>query len=455
MAENGQSQRSRVKTGRKKQATTQKALCVPVAQFLTDILSMRKGFSIVSLKKGQNSTFSTIDMCLGIVAIIMLECHRLFHINTEYQQERLLAHQLGLKRIFEQSTAHRFINRFKGWHINQLERLNYKLLKEHGESFKDPVRILDIDATTHSVQGRKRQGATPGKNSQQRGNDCYQESAVFCNGELVTQKLDKGHVHCKKRFDTVYQKAKKVFQTIDYLRLDSGYFALDVLKALLALPGLLFVLCSTPNCIGMKQAMAIAIQQPWRFKRVGGTKDVYAMEFKQLPILKQLKTPLRLVLIKTLRKPKKVKKGYVFYQRGWYYYGLVSNIEKSKMHSRKLYKFYQRRVVIEHFFKETKQSFHASKLPSMKLGGNEAYLWFVSLAYNASIWFKRDLMPKKEQKCMFKTIRRKLCVNADYRIVEQNILELEFDQEYQYKRLFDTILTRIERVKTAMNTDAA
>ena len=91
----------------------------------------------------------------------------------------------------------------------------------------------------------------------------------------------------------------------------------------------------------------------------------------------------------------------------------------------------------------------------MKLRGNEAYLWFVSLAYNASIWFKRDLLPKKEQQCMFKTIRRKLCVNADYRIIEDNILELAFDEKFQYKRLFDTILTRLCRLKRAVNKDAA
>ena len=455
MAKKNRDKTPRVKTRRKRRQTTRKALAVPVAQFLGETLAMRKRFSILTVKKGKNSTFSTVDMSLGILAIIMLECERLFHLNTEYQQERLLAHQLGLVRMFEQSTAHRFINRFKGWHINQLERINVQLLQAHGQSFKAPTKVVDFDGTTHSVEGRKRQGATPGKNKQQKGNDCYQESAAFCNGELVTQTWEKGHVHCKKRFETLFAKPKQILGTLDYLRLESGYFALDVLLALLASPLVKFVICGTSNCIGVKKALELAEGQPGRFKRVGGTKDVYVMEFKRLRILKDLDTDLRLILVKTLRQPKKVKRGYVYYQRGWYYYGLVTNIEKEEMHSRKLYKFYQQRVVIEHFFKEIKQSFHAGKLPSMLFRGNEAYLWFVALAYNASIWFKQKLLPKKEQRCMWKTIRRKLSREAEYRFLKDNILELTFEVTYCYKRLFDIILRRLDRLKPDVTPNVA
>ena len=124
MAKKRQDKTPRVHTRRKHRQTTRKALAVPVAQFLVEILSMRKRFSIVSVKKGKNATFSTGDMWGGILAIIMLGCDRFFHLNTEYRQDRLLAHQLGLVRMFEQSTAHRFIHRFKGWHIHQLERIN-------------------------------------------------------------------------------------------------------------------------------------------------------------------------------------------------------------------------------------------------------------------------------------------------------------------------------------------
>lgn len=61
------------------------------------------------------------------------------------------------------------------------------------------------------------------------------------------------------------------------------------------------------------------------------------------------------------------------------------------MHSHRLLKFYRRRQTIENFFKETKQSFNSGKMPCQKFRGNEAYLWFVCIAYNISIWFKRDV----------------------------------------------------------------
>ena len=179
------------------------------------------------------------------------------------------------------------------------------------------------------------------------------------------------------------------------------------------------------------------------------------MEFKNLKILKKLGIELRFILVKSLRRPKKVKRGYVYYQRGWYYYGLVTNIKKEEMHSRKLYHFYQQRVVIEHFFKEMKQSFNGGKLPSMELRGNEAYLWFVSIAYNASIWFKLNLLPKAKRQCMFKTIRRMLCVDAGYKFLKGNILELTFDEKFRYKRLFDTLLSKLNRLKMTVNPDTA
>jgi IS4 transposase len=73
------------------------------------------------------------------------------------------------------------------------------------------------------------------------------------------------------------------------------------------------------------------------------------------------------------------------------------------MHSHKLFRFYRRRQTIENFFKETKQSFNSGKMPSQKFRGNEAYLWFVCIAYNVSIWFK-PVLAKAGKRCAVKEI---------------------------------------------------
>ena len=178
------------------QKITSKALGMPIAAFIIDVLCLRDKFSAVTIKKGKNSEFSTVDMCVGIIAIIMLECERMSHIDTSFSGEATLAQQLGLKRFFSASTAYRFIRKFSGWHVNQLSRINSLLLREHGQSVQALSKIVDADGSTHSMESRKREKGTPGYNKHHKGDDCYQQSAAFCNNELITQKLEAGCWTC-------------------------------------------------------------------------------------------------------------------------------------------------------------------------------------------------------------------------------------------------------------------
>ena len=139
------------------QKITSKSLGMPIASFIIDVLCLRDRFSIVTIKKGKNSEFSIVDMCVGIIAIIMLECERMSHIDTSFSGEATLAQQLGLKRFFSASTAYRFIRKFSGRHVNQLNRVNSLLLRDHGESVQASEKILDADGSTHSMEGRKRE----------------------------------------------------------------------------------------------------------------------------------------------------------------------------------------------------------------------------------------------------------------------------------------------------------
>ena len=192
------------------QKITSKALGMPIAVFIIDVLCLRDRFSAVTIKKGKNSEFSTVDMCVGIIAIIMLECERMSHIDTSFSGEAALAQQLGLKRFFSASTAYRFIRKFAGWHVNQLSRINSLLLRDNGQSVQASNKIVDADSSIHSMESRKREKGTPGYNRDHKGDDCYQQSAAFCNNELVTQKLDAGHVHCSQRLKYLFEKSTKI-----------------------------------------------------------------------------------------------------------------------------------------------------------------------------------------------------------------------------------------------------
>jgi hypothetical protein len=430
-----------------KQKITSKALGMPIAAFITDVLCLRDRFSIVTLKKGRNSEFNTVDMCIGIISIIMLECERISHIDTSFSGEVILAKQLGLKRFFSSSTAYRFIRKFAGWHVSQLCRINSLLLREHGQSIQASKKVLDIDGSTHSLQSRKREKATPGYNRQHKGDDCYQQSAAFCNDELIIQNLDAGHVHCSQRLKYLFQEAVKILGEIHMIRLDSGYFSIDTILFLVD-KGIMFAMRVTANCAGFSYAMALAESDRLHFKKVGKSKATYIAEIPKLRLFKDMDEEFRFLLVKEHKRIKKVKKGRIFYTYEWQYWGIVTSIPKAVMHSHKLLKFYRRRQTIENFFKETKQSFNSGKMPCQKFRGNEAYLWFVCIAYNISIWFKRDVLSKKHSRCMMKTIRQRLNTSALCEDSSDGIC-LIFHDDFPYIRTYVYMFQRINLLRKA------
>jgi hypothetical protein len=434
-----------VKKGQQK--ITSKSLGMPIASFMIDVLRLRDRFSVITIKKGNNSEFSIVDMCVGFIAIIMLECQRMSHIDTSFSNEATLAQQLGLRRFFSASTAYRFIRKFGGWHVKQLSRLNSLLLRDYGESFHSLEKVLDVDGSTHSMESRKREKGTPGYNRNHKGNDCYQQSAAFCNNELTTQKLDAGHVHCSKRLKYLYQEASKILGNIKMMRLDSGYFSIDTILFLLG-KGLLFAIRATANCSGFTHVMELAKAGKLHFKVLEKGKATYIAEIPKLRIFSNSDKEFRFLLVKERKRVKKVKKGRIFFIYEWQYWGIVTNIPESVMNSYKLLGFYRGRQTIENFFRETKQSFNSGKMPSQKFRGNEAYLWFVCIAYNISIWFKRDVLPKKHSRCMMKTIRQRLNTAALCKDNGDDIV-LTFDDDFSHAGTYVYMFQKINLLKKA------
>ncbi|HEB13560.1 MAG TPA: hypothetical protein ENI13_01115, partial [candidate division CPR3 bacterium] len=59
---------------------------------------------------------------------------------------------------------------------------------------------------------------------------------------------------------------------------------------------------------------------------------------------------------------------------------------------------------MENFFKESKNPFHSGKIPSQRFRSNEAYLYFVSLAYKIFSIVQKTICQRIWQGCSFKTL---------------------------------------------------
>lgn len=204
------------------------------AWYLTEVIHLPEYFAQVSVnrkrnhcrrKKGRKPLYNDIQMCMGLVVISTLGIPRLYKIDNLLKTETQAAH-LGLPHFFDRSTAHRYLNRFSKWHVNQLDRVNTQVLLAHGESTRQDVIILDIDSQTHTLESRKREQAVVGRNRKKPGKPCLQWNVGFVRGEAVSQRLMAGNTHGSQSLQWIVEDVRqKLGQPISILRLDCGYLS--------------------------------------------------------------------------------------------------------------------------------------------------------------------------------------------------------------------------------------
>ena len=132
---------------------------------------------------------------------MMLGCERVFHINDRFGDDVLLAQQLGLVRIFDQSTVNRFLRTFTKWNTNQLERILMVTIQVHGQFVGLVCRILDKDSDLNSC--------------------------AFAAHQVIATDFRSGNRHCSQALATVFEKALKTPGRIDLIRLDAGYISIN------------------------------------------------------------------------------------------------------------------------------------------------------------------------------------------------------------------------------------
>jgi len=118
-----------------------------LAWYLMDVIKLPEYFAQVTVNKKRDKkkspTFSDSQMCMGLISLPILGIPRISKINERLSNETEMARLLGLPRFFEQSTAHKYLNRFGKWHVSQLGKINHQLLTKFGNSTKQPIVIVD------------------------------------------------------------------------------------------------------------------------------------------------------------------------------------------------------------------------------------------------------------------------------------------------------------------------
>lgn len=363
------------------------------AWYLVDYVRLLPRLKSLTVKRKRNNKnpikrrkpqFTEAQLGIGIICIILLGIKRLRKINRLLKTETQIANLIGLKRFFDQATAHRFLNEFQLWHLRQLERIGDDLARDFGEAFRQDIVVLDIDSTTHSVESRKREKAVVGYNKKNPGKPCYQWSVGFIRGEAVAHKLYKGNTTCRDHLkDTLNLTTKKIPQPVSIVRLDAGYVSAELLDHI-ASQKLSVVMGARYDWV-MAQKPEI---DPDKWTSYDEKTMIYDLGLAR--VTSTVEREYRIILVVKEQEPfkgdrrKKVKKVR---------YAVVENLP-IRLDAVALYQFYCGRQTIENFFKEAKGPFNAGKMPSEKFRGCEAYLQFVIMAYNLFEWFKKNFSPR-------------------------------------------------------------
>jgi len=360
------------------------------AWYMMEIVDLAGFFKNITVKKKRNRVdpvkrrkpkYNAQQMCIGIITANILGVSRLWNIRDVLGTEKTLANLVGLPEFFDQSTGHLFLNEFQKWHVQQLDETNTRLIRAFGESPGQDVLVVDIDATTHSLESRKREKAVVGMNKIKRGKPCYQWSVAFVRGEVVAQKLMAGNTSCKTPFKELLQNVKaKLGKEISIVRLDGGYFSAENLEFTKS-EGIQIITTERFDWI-MSQNPTI---EPEKWIIYDEKTKLYDLGVMRVISTTELNFRVLLVVKKQIpfnrKKAKEIR------------YAIIENLA-FRLEPKALYEFYHGRQTIENYFKESKNPFSSGKMPSSEFRANEAYLQLVTTACNLYAWFKKNFFPK-------------------------------------------------------------
>ena len=357
------------------------------AWYLNDVIRLPEHFAQVSVnrkrnnrrkKQGSPPKYTDKQMCMGLVAISTLGIPRIYHIDALLKTETQVAHLVGLQQFFDQSTAHRYINRFGKWHVSQLDRINTAVLLAHGESPRQDIIILDIDSQTHTLESRKREGAVVGRNRKKPGKPCMQWNVGFVRGEAVCQRLMAGNTSGAKLLESMSGEVQnKLGKPLAILRLDGGYLCKETLNYVKA--------ARLHLCMAARYDWIMAQRDgldETQWQRLDNKTRLYELGIS--PVISTTPHQFRTILVEKEQTPFEGSKSDKKVLR----YGIIEHLPFS-LSPAELHHFYHGRQTIEQFFKESVGPFNAGKLPSQKFYGNQAYLHLVTIAENCCVLFKK------------------------------------------------------------------
>lgn len=352
-------------------------LFVPLFKFSKSFLGLEKKFSRYLALNYKPRKYLLPKIANSVTSLICCGIDRFVRMDDEFSIEKGLAKSLGFPQgFFSARTAYRFFETFNGWNIRQLERINLEVLSEQKQHWypKTGSVFIDLDMNTKSVEGTKIEKAALGYNRKRPGRLSLQWSIAHIAKVALYSELHSGITSGKTILKKQIIYLEKLLVKLGVLedesrfvwRIDAGYFSYPNLEFLSERR---FITRLPKNLKVLKPYLAL---KELEWKEYAGYSSY--VDFGKI-YFEELGEHLRLVLVRVQGR-KKI-----------YLYPLVTNLFNWKAKS--VVKAYRGRQIVENCFRDTNQAFYSNKLPSSKFHGNQAFLWFIALAYNLFFFFRK------------------------------------------------------------------
>ena len=367
-------------------------LFIPLFKFSKVYLGLSKKFSCYLRLSYQSKRYSVARIANLVTSLVCCGVDRFVRMDDEFKIEKGLAKSLGFPKGFPSSdTIYRFFKSFTGYNINQLERINLEILKEQKDRWlpKTGPVFIDLDMNTKSVEGKKFEQAALGYNRKRPGRLSLNWTVGHIAKVALFSQLHSGRTSGIRVLKKQVKHLEQLMEKLDLKprddrfvwRVDGGYF-------------------SWINLAFLKQRrfitrlkVSLKVFKPWlkeekAFNSLNWKKYTKSSYYTDLgivdfPDVGKRGANFRIVIVKTHRNYRR-RKGK---RKKVLVYPLCTNL--FDWQARSIVKAYRGRQIVENCFRDTNQAFYSNKLPSSTFHGNQAFLWFICLAYNLFFFFRK------------------------------------------------------------------
>ena len=358
--------------------------------------------------------FTAPEISRFLIDAKVLDTERLMHVET-LRLDPLLCNSAGIDGLPSNVTIGRFLKRHSDHHIRGIDNLRLALTDQlwkrlrRSRSKKDRKKldriILDYDSSTFTVYG-KQEGADRGWCFRKKEKPGFQPRFGFIGGlgitvhqELLPQShnLNKDFLRFHKETVARLPKRAKVWA----VRGDGALYSEENIKYFES-KKLVYAISASMNA-ALRSVVCAIPESAWVETKGDDGHPVSVARIKYRP--KTWKGKPRTFIISRRLRPNPNGQGYLFESEKYKYFAYVTNYRGEIVDQ---YRFSVERCTLEANIKEYKADFDYDFLPCKELHANKAYVAYVALSRNLSIFFRLFMAPPTVNRWMMHTFHARI-----------------------------------------------